>query len=78
VAKGAKNYTSSRGAIRLESTQIRWFSCWPGERLDSVNDGQRLSKGEMENNSMKPRDLTENRHSNSLKKRVNLLFLRVR
>jgi hypothetical protein len=33
-----------------------------------VNGGQRLSKGELENISRKPRDLTKNRHSDSLKK----------
>jgi hypothetical protein len=37
----------------------------------------KMLKGELENNSRKPRELTENKHSHSLKK-VNLLFLRVR
>jgi hypothetical protein len=36
-------------------------------------------KGELENNSRKPRDLVRNWHSDSLKvKRINLLFLQVR
>jgi hypothetical protein len=43
---------------------------------DGVNGDQKCSKGELENNSRKPRDLTENRHNDSLK-RVILLFLRV-
>ncbi len=34
-------------------------------------------KGELENNSRKPRDLVRNWHSDSLK-RINLLFLQVR
>jgi hypothetical protein len=36
---------SSRGAIRLKSTQIRWFLRWPGRSLDCVNSGQRPLKG---------------------------------
>jgi urease accessory protein UreE len=40
----------------------------PGKRLDRINSGQRHSKGELENNSRKPRDLTLKRHSNGLKK----------
>jgi hypothetical protein len=36
----------------------------------------KMVKGELENNPRKPRDLTENRHSDSLKK-VNLFFLRI-
>jgi hypothetical protein len=47
-----------------------------GGRLDHVNCSQRRSRGELENTTKKPRDLTRNRHSVSLK-RVNLLFLRV-
>ncbi len=62
---------SSRGGggIRLESHQIRWFAWWPGGRLDCIN-GQRPEtlKGELENNSRKPRGLLKNRHSDSLKK----------
>ncbi len=33
-----------------------------------INSGKWHSKGELENNSRKPRDLTKNRHSDSLKK----------
>jgi hypothetical protein len=40
---------------------------WSGGKLDSVNAGQRRSRGEFENNSRKPRDLTKTRHSDSLK-----------
>jgi hypothetical protein len=36
--------------------------------LNGIDSGQRLSKGELENNSRKPRGLTKNRHSDSLKK----------
>jgi hypothetical protein len=36
-----------------------------------------MLKGELENNSRKPRDLVKNGHSDSLK-RINLLFLRER
>jgi hypothetical protein len=46
--------------IRLESTKIRWFSWWPGGKLGFVNDGQRRSQGELENNSRKPGDLNKN------------------
>jgi hypothetical protein len=52
----------------LWSAQIKWFLRWPGGRLDHINGGQRHSNGEFENKSRKPRDLTENRHSDSLKK----------
>jgi hypothetical protein len=48
--------------------QIRWFSRWPCGRLDHFNGGQRHSRVELENNSREPRDLTKNRHSDSLKK----------
>jgi hypothetical protein len=34
--------------------------------LDSFNCGQRLSRGELENNFRKLRDLTKNNHSDSL------------
>ncbi len=27
---------NSRGAVMLESTQIRWFSCWPGREARLV------------------------------------------
>jgi hypothetical protein len=67
----------AQGAIRLKSTQIRWFTWWPGGRLARINGGQRRLKEELENNSRRPRDPTENRHSDSLK-RVNLLFLWLR
>ncbi len=30
----------SQGTIRLESAQIRWFSCWPGGRLVHANGGR--------------------------------------
>jgi hypothetical protein len=56
------------GAIRLESAPIRWFSWLPGRRLDHVDGGQRCSRGELENNSRKPRDLTKKMHCDSLKK----------
>jgi hypothetical protein len=36
--------------------------------LDRINSGQRHSKGELDNNSRKLRDLLKNRHSDSLKK----------
>ncbi len=39
-----------------------------------VTDGQRHSNGELENNSRKPRDLTRNRHSDSLTKSQLTLF----
>ncbi len=65
---------SSRGAIRLESTQIRWFLWWPGGRLDLINGGQRRSKGELENNSRKLRDLLKNRHSDSLKRVIQVMM----
>ncbi len=35
--------------------------------MDSVNSGQRCSKGELEKYSRKSRDLLKNRHSDSLK-----------
>ncbi len=45
-----------------------------GGRLDHVNGGQGHSKGKLENNSMKLRDLTKNRHGDSQKKsQLNLL-----
>jgi hypothetical protein len=36
--------------------------------MDCINSGQGRSRGELENNSRKLRDLTKNRHSDSLKK----------
>jgi hypothetical protein len=45
--------------------------------VDSVNGGQRRSKGELEKTPRKPKDLTENRHSDSLKK-GQITLLRVR
>ncbi len=57
LPKGLKTKLT-QGGPSLESTQIRWSSLLPGGRLDLVNGGQRQSKGELENNSRKPRDLT--------------------
>jgi hypothetical protein len=39
-----------------------------GGRLDHINCGQRRSRGELENTSKKPRDLTRNRNSDSQRK----------
>ncbi len=36
--------------------------------MDRVNDSQRHLKGELENNSTKPKDLTKNGHSGIVKK----------
>jgi hypothetical protein len=58
----------AQGGSSCSSTQTRWFSWWPGRRLDHVNSGHRRSKRESESNSRKLRDLTKNRHSDSLKK----------
>jgi hypothetical protein len=44
-----------------------------GGRLDHINIGQGCSKGELEN-SRKPRDLTENRHGDTLKKGATYSF----
>jgi hypothetical protein len=57
VAKGTQNYGNSRGSIRLEPIQISWFSWWPGGRLNLKRP--LTLKGELENNSRKPRDLTK-------------------
>ncbi len=65
-SKALKTKLSSRGTTRIESTQIRGFSWWIGGRLHHVNDGQRHSREELENNSRKPRHLAENRHSDIL------------
>ncbi len=51
----------------LESTQIR-FLLMVRQEADLIKYNQRWSKGEFENNSRKPKDLTENRISDSLKK----------
>jgi hypothetical protein len=40
----------------------------PGGRLDRINGGQKVLKGRVKNNSRKPRDLTKNSNSDSLKK----------
>jgi hypothetical protein len=37
-------------------------------RLDCVNSGQRCSRGKLENNSRKLRDLTKNRYNELIKK----------
>jgi hypothetical protein len=59
VAKGTKKTKlSSRGAIRLKSTQIIWFSWWQGGRLNHINCGQRRLRYSWKN-SWKPRDLFE-------------------
>jgi hypothetical protein len=73
--KTFKTKPGSRGAIRLKSTQIKWFSWWPGGRLDCVNGGLSPSKGKLENNSGKLRDLTTNRHSDNLKNQTTYYFL---
>ncbi len=49
VSKGAQNKVISRKAIKLKSTQIRWFLWWPGKWLDQSNGGQRHSRKELEN-----------------------------
>jgi hypothetical protein len=61
-------------AIRLESTQIIMMA---GREARPCERPPKMLKGELENNSRKPRDLEENWHSVSLKK-FNLLFFRVR
>jgi hypothetical protein len=50
-----------------DSRDARW-------EADHVNSGPGRSKGDLGNNSRKLGDLTINRHSDSLKQRVNLLL----
>ncbi len=65
MAKGTHTKLIQGGAIRLKSTQIRWFSWWPGGRLDLLRGGQRRWR-----ESWKTGQLTwsENWHFDSLKK----------
>jgi hypothetical protein len=53
---------------------MRWFYDGQARGL-TVLTVAKDAKGELENNSRKPRDLLKNRHSDR-QKRVNLLFLR--
>ncbi len=57
--------TSSRGTIRLESNQIRFFLWWSGGRLDLVRGGQRCSR---ETILRCQGTWSENWHRDSLKK----------
>ncbi len=55
-------------AIRLESTQIRWFVRWPGRRLDLVRGGQRCSMENWKKTLGSQGTQLENWHSDRLKK----------
>ncbi len=67
---------NSRGAIKLKSTQIRWFSWWPGSETGLHERWPKTLKWKLENNFTQPRDLLKLGKSDRPTNRVNLLFLR--
>ncbi len=73
----SKLQCNSRGTLRLESTQIRWFSLWSGGRLDLMWGGQIHPRESWKTTLGCQGALSENWHNDSLK-RFNLLFLRLR
>ncbi len=75
----SKKTKLAQGAIMLESTEITWHMVlrMAGREAGPCERWPTTLKGELENNSRKPRDLTKNWHSDS-PKYVNLLFLKVR